>query len=79
MKEYYTQRQWDRVVGIGEVPPEYQDPREIESGDFRPYHPVGLVRFDETTSEVTVNIEKCFYDDPILWSERAKKLLTEQN
>ena len=27
---YYTQRQWDRVVGIGKVPPEYQNPREKE-------------------------------------------------
>ena len=68
---YYTQRQWDRVVGIGKVPPEYQDPREKETENFRPYHPVGLVRFGETTSDVIVDIEKCFYDDPTSWSDRA--------
>ena len=27
---YYTQREWDRVVGIGKVPPEYQHPSEKE-------------------------------------------------
>ena len=25
---YYTQAEWDRVVGWGSVPPEYQDPKE---------------------------------------------------
>tara|TARA_B100000780_G_scaffold83262_1_gene56920 strand:- start:1257 stop:1388 length:132 start_codon:yes stop_codon:yes gene_type:complete len=27
---YYTQRQWDRVVGIGKVPKEYQQPDVVE-------------------------------------------------
>ena len=25
---YYTQREWDRIVGIGKVPKEYQHPDE---------------------------------------------------
>lgn len=25
-KDWYTQREWDRVVGIGEVPKEYRKP-----------------------------------------------------
>lgn len=25
---YYTQREWDRTVGIGKVPKEYQYPKE---------------------------------------------------
>ena len=29
-KQGYTQREWDRVVGIGKVPPEYQHPDEKE-------------------------------------------------
>jgi|TARA_B110000438_G_scaffold32500_1_gene32114 hypothetical protein len=27
---YYTQREWDRVVGIGKVPKEYQRPKPEE-------------------------------------------------
>lgn len=27
---YYTQREWDRTVGIGKVPKEYQRPKDIE-------------------------------------------------
>lgn len=26
---YYTQREWDRVVGIGKVPEKYQYPKKL--------------------------------------------------
>ena len=30
-RETYTQREWDRVVGWGEVPEEYKTPEEEQS------------------------------------------------
>ena len=34
---YYTQREWDRVVGWGTVPKEYQRPNKLAPGEgFEP-------------------------------------------
>jgi len=33
-REYYTQRDWDRVVGYGYVPQEYQYPHLRNTGEY---------------------------------------------
>ena len=40
---YYTQREWDRVVGIGKVPLEYQHPEDIKSEEKGVNSTLGIV------------------------------------
>ena len=47
---YYTQREWDRTVGIGKVPPEYQHPDDKNDA----YIPKLVVWFGFVLSGATV-------------------------